>query len=471
MTLPTNGGEERGILRFTRARKDTEKSFAMLKATLQWREESGANTCLGDPLSENHARILGEIPGFYVGYGKGGHPVFLDHTAVVPWDRILDDMGMKTFLYAQIQCLEWQSMVVYQEASRRIGKPITQGINVWDMKGLTLSAFTAKVREISSATSKIAQDNYPESLGAAYVVNAPAIFSVIWAVIKQFLDPKTVAKVHILGAGPKMFAKLKEALGPDCFLTEEMVCCKKTEVGKAELALGLQSAMAASQTWIRERASSGIPWNEAAASTTADASTSRAGSGSFYMAGSGSGSGSGLAATPSPAVGRLDASSLAGLNGSGGSSDSSASFLTASNRTASNLSASSFRSSSSVGSDNDDAFFDAEDDLSGFDFGDQSLDVGDFSNNTPSTPEHNGNGNGTSVCLPDICLPGAGRTPTHESQVKLIDGSETPSDGRDGGGGGGGGDDAASAVAWRERREAAKDELAESKKKRCCGCC
>ena len=54
-----------------------------------------------------------------------------------------------------------------------------------------------------------------------------------------------------------------------------MVCCKKAEVGKAELAMGLQSGMAASQTWIRERAASGIPWNEASASTTAAAFSSR----------------------------------------------------------------------------------------------------------------------------------------------------------------------------------------------------
>jgi hypothetical protein len=172
MTLRTNGGEERAMLRFTRARKDTEKSFAMLKATLNWRKENGADTCLGEPLSEDHARILSQIPGFYCGFGKNGHPVFLDHTAVVPWDKILESMGMKTFLHSQVQCLEWVSMVVYQEASRRSGRPVTQGINVWDMKGLTLSAFTAKVREISGATSKIAQDNYPESLAAAYVVGA-----------------------------------------------------------------------------------------------------------------------------------------------------------------------------------------------------------------------------------------------------------------------------------------------------------
>ena len=185
--------------------------------------------------------------------------MFLDHTAVVPWDTILHDMGMKTFLHAQVQCLEWMQMVVYQEASRRAGKPITQGINIWDMKGLTLAKFTAKVREISSATSRIAQDNYPESLAAAYVVNAPSYFTVIWAVIKSFLDPKTVAKVHIYGSGPKMFAKLKNALGPGCFIAEDMVCCKKSQVGAAELTMGLQSAMAASQTWIRERRESGTP--------------------------------------------------------------------------------------------------------------------------------------------------------------------------------------------------------------------
>lgn len=47
MTLEANGGEERAILRFTRARKNTEKSFAMLRATLQWREENSVDSCLG----------------------------------------------------------------------------------------------------------------------------------------------------------------------------------------------------------------------------------------------------------------------------------------------------------------------------------------------------------------------------------------------------------------------------------------
>ena len=261
MATRSNGGENRTLLRFIRARKgDTEKSFQMLHKSLQWRKDAGADDCLAKPLAPEHAKTLAAIPGFYVGHGKKGHPVFLDHTAVVPWDLILDKMGMKLFLYAQVQLLEWTNFVVYKDASTKYGRPITQGINIWDVKGLTLSKFTAKVREISSATSKIAQDNYPESLAAAYVINAPAIFKVIWVVISSFLDPRTVAKVHIYGSGPKAFAKLKNALGEDCFLTEEMVCCPLKQVGEAEKRMGLQSGMAASQSWIRDRYERNVKW-------------------------------------------------------------------------------------------------------------------------------------------------------------------------------------------------------------------
>jgi hypothetical protein len=259
MRLPSNGGENRTLLRFTRARKDTEKSYQMLRKSLAWRAEVGADDCLSKPLATEHAATLAAIPGFYVGHGKKGHPVFLDHTAVVPWDLILDEMGMSLFLYAQVQLLEYTQAVVYKSASAKHGSPITQGVNIWDVKGLTLTKFTAKVREISSATSKIAQDNYPESLAAAYVINAPAIFKVVWAVISTFLDPKTVAKVHIYGSGPKAFAKLKAALGEDCFLTEEMVCCPTKEVGEAEKTMGLQSGMAAAQPDVNEVARPSSP--------------------------------------------------------------------------------------------------------------------------------------------------------------------------------------------------------------------
>ena len=53
---------------------------------------------------------------------RNASSVFLDHTAVVPWDMILEKMGMETFLYAAVQLLEY-TQAVYQAASRNTASP------------------------------------------------------------------------------------------------------------------------------------------------------------------------------------------------------------------------------------------------------------------------------------------------------------------------------------------------------------
>ena len=47
------------------------------------------------------------------------------------------------------------------------------------------------------AVSAIDSNNYPESLGTMFIINAPRAFSAIWRMIKGWLDPRTVSKIHI----------------------------------------------------------------------------------------------------------------------------------------------------------------------------------------------------------------------------------------------------------------------------------
>lgn len=253
MTHEECGGEDRAVLKFIRARKTAEKSYEMLTKTLEWRKANDVDRCLETPISAEHLRHVREIPAFYCGFGKTGHPVYLEHTAAIPWDTILANMTTDEFLVSQVQTLEWQASVVFPEASRRAGDAITQVINVWDLKGLTLSGFSSDVRALVKKASALAQDNYPEGLYAAYIINAPKIFSMVWAVVKQFLDAKTVAKVHIYGSGDKMWTKLMDRLGEGVTLRKEMVCCSKADIGKPEAEYGLQGAHGATQRWIRDR--------------------------------------------------------------------------------------------------------------------------------------------------------------------------------------------------------------------------
>lgn len=44
------------------------------------------------------------------------------------------------------------------------------------------------------------QDNYPETLGNMYIINAPFIFTAAWAIVKNFVDEKTQKKIQIVSS-------------------------------------------------------------------------------------------------------------------------------------------------------------------------------------------------------------------------------------------------------------------------------
>jgi hypothetical protein len=68
-----------------------------------------------------------------------------------------------------------------------------------DMKGVGLSKASQVYSYVRQASS-LSQNYYPERLGKLYIINAPWGFSGVWTVVRAWLDPVTVAKIHILGS-------------------------------------------------------------------------------------------------------------------------------------------------------------------------------------------------------------------------------------------------------------------------------
>jgi len=69
-----------------------------------------------------------------------------------------------------------------------------------DMKGVGVTKIPSVYGYLKQA-SAISQDHYPERLGKLYIINAPWGFSSVFSVVKGFLDPVTVSKIHVLGSG------------------------------------------------------------------------------------------------------------------------------------------------------------------------------------------------------------------------------------------------------------------------------
>jgi hypothetical protein len=94
-----------------------------------------------------------------------------------------------------------------------------------------------RVYGLVQIASKIGQDYYPEIMGQMFIVNAPMLFTGVWAIVKGFLDEKTRKKITIKG---HTFAKeiqelieeedLPDFLGGKC-KCEEFGGCMKSAIG------------------------------------------------------------------------------------------------------------------------------------------------------------------------------------------------------------------------------------------------
>ena len=86
--------------------------------------------------------------------------------------------------------------------SRKSGQLLETCCTIMDLKGVGLSKVSSVYGYVREA-SAISQNYYPERLGKLYLINAPWGFSSVFSIIKGFLDPVTVQKIHVLGSGYK----------------------------------------------------------------------------------------------------------------------------------------------------------------------------------------------------------------------------------------------------------------------------
>lgn len=83
--------------------------------------------------------------------------------------------------------------------SRKAGHLLETCCTILDLKGVGISNVSSVYGYLRQA-SAISQNYYPERLGRLYLINAPWGFAGVFNVVKGFLDPVTVNKIHILGS-------------------------------------------------------------------------------------------------------------------------------------------------------------------------------------------------------------------------------------------------------------------------------
>ncbi|KAL6721120.1 cytosolic factor, phosphatidylinositol/phosphatidylcholine transfer protein [Lecanora helva] len=189
------------MLRFLRARKfNVENAKQMFIDCEKWRKDFGTDDLVRNFEYKEKPKVFEYYPQYYHKIDKDGRPVYIEQLGKIDLAAMYKITTAERMLQNLVVEYEKLSDPRLPACSRKAGQLLETCCSIMDLKGVGISKVSSVYGYVKQA-SAISQNYYPERLGKLYLINAPWGFSSVFSVVKGFLDPVTVQKIHVLGSG------------------------------------------------------------------------------------------------------------------------------------------------------------------------------------------------------------------------------------------------------------------------------
>lgn len=181
------------LMKFLRARNlNPAEAKDMLISTLRWRKSFKVDEAMKEQFPED---VFGKLGRTY-GKDKDGHPIAYNlYGANKDLDAVFGDTQ---------RFLRWRVAFMEESIALLDFETVDQMVQIHDYEGVSMSSRTQASKNAASEASSIFQGHYPEFLAKKFFVNVPSFLTWIFWIFKPLLSAATVAKMSVVGSGPKV---------------------------------------------------------------------------------------------------------------------------------------------------------------------------------------------------------------------------------------------------------------------------
>lgn len=188
--------------RFLLAKKwNLKNALDMFTEFIAQREKHNIENILSFDDSNARNRLANVFTENFVGIDKFDRPIKIQKYHQIDKENVYG-IGYDQWWKYNCKSSEELIHIVFPFCSKLAKERVDQMVLVVDFADCNLGSmiFDNKLQKFQQICTEVGQNHYPEILGQMWIINAPFIFSGIFAVAKHFLSAKTLDKIKILGS-------------------------------------------------------------------------------------------------------------------------------------------------------------------------------------------------------------------------------------------------------------------------------